>query len=143
MVFDVGRRLENFQQRTPVHVFADRQSKHRQNRRRDIDQARAIDSFVPLDPWPGHHEDSVMPMPDRRSGRFARYSAGTLRTGFEAMIGTKNDGGLGPGQMEQPLEHHVMKAIGARNDIFVPIEILLLDPIAASAGGSCMKACEK
>ncbi len=43
------RDLERFEQRPAVHVFADRNVEQRQDGRRDIDQARAVDAFVALD----------------------------------------------------------------------------------------------
>ena len=87
-----------------------------------------------LDARPGHDKDSVLPMPCRRAGRFARRAAGTLRAGFKAVIGTKDNCRFRTGELEQALQHHVVKAICASNDILVQREILLLDPRRASAG---------
>ena len=58
---------------------------------------------------------------------------GPLRAGFEAVIGAKDHRRLGAGQLEQALQHHVVKAIRAANDIFVELELFLL--IHGSLGG--------
>ena len=46
---DLRRRLERFEQRPAVHVLTDRQTEKREHRRREVDQARAIDALVPPD----------------------------------------------------------------------------------------------
>ena len=54
---------------------------------------------------------------------------GALRPGFEAMVRAKDDSCLGAGQLEQTLQHHVVKAVGAFNDTFEKGEVFFLDPL--------------
>ena len=122
------RDLERFEQRPAVHIFADRNVEQRQDGRRDIDQARAIDAFVALDARSRHHKYSILPMPDRRACGFPRCAVRALRAGFEAVVGAKDNRRLRTGQLEQALQHHVVKAVRALNDIFVEREILVFDP---------------
>ena len=44
---------------------------------------------------------------------------------MKAVIGAENDGGVGPGQLEQSFQHHVMKAISPIHDILVDFELVV------------------
>ena len=68
-------------------------------------------------------------MPCRGSGGLAWNSLGPLRTGFEAVIGTQQHDRFRTGELNQPLQHHIVKAIRAFHDIFVEIELFLIDPV--------------
>jgi len=68
-------------------------------------------------------------MPGGGPGRLARGAARTLRTGFKTVVGAKDDCGIGPGEIKQSLEHHVVKSVGAFHDVFIDSKVLLSDPL--------------
>src|SRR4029077_2008612 len=117
-----------FKQGAAVHVFADRQIKQGKNGGRDVDQARAVDALVAFNARASNDKNPVLPVPGCRAGRLAWRSLRTLRTGFKSVVGTKDDGRAGAGELQQTFEHHVVKAISAFYDIFEKRKVFVADP---------------
>src|SRR6266403_2099646 len=109
--FYLWRRFKGFKQGAAIHVFADRQVKQGKNGRRDVDQARAVDALVAFNAGASHDKDPVLSMPGSGAGRLAWRSVRTLRSGFKAMVGTKDDIRFRAGELQQTFEHHVVKTI--------------------------------
>ena len=105
-----------------IHVATNRKIKERENRRRDIDEARSINSFILFDVRTGHNQNSKLSMPDSWAGRLARCPYRVLRAGFETVIGAKDDRRFRPGELEQSFQHHVVKTIGAADNLLVKLK---------------------
>src|SRR5258708_652780 len=65
------------------------------------------------------------------AGRFSGNSARTQMIGMEPVIGDQPDGGLWPGQREQPGKKHVRTAVPAVNDILVHLKLMFWNAIHA------------
>ena len=76
-----------------------------QNRRRDVEQAGAIDGLVALDARAMHDEDTQGTMligwPGGHVGDFARAEV----VGVKAVVRADDDRGAGPRQLQEPAEH--------------------------------------
>lgn len=104
MVFTSGGGLERLREHTSLHVLADRQSKQRQHRGRDVQQRCAVHQFVFVDVRAGHGEDPDRTMLDGGTGRDARHAPGAQVVGVETVVAAENDRRVVVDQLQVPSE---------------------------------------
>ncbi len=111
---------ERLQQGAPLHVVANRQAEQGEHRGRDVQQAGPVDQLVPLDMRAGHAQDPERAVPLRPDLRLEPAGClGSQMVGMETVVGDEQDRRLGPGELQQPLQHHVVEAVHARDHVLV------------------------
>ena len=120
---DLRRIFEGLHQDAAVHIFADGQAEEREDSGRDIEERGAVNSFVLLDVIALHADYAELAVLHGRAGGFHGDATRTQMVGMEAVVGDHDDGGVGTGEIEQRLQHHVVKAVGAVDHVFVNLEL--------------------
>ena len=108
----------------------------REDRGANVQNAGAKHELVFSNARPHGSENAKRPVLGRGSGRFVRNGLRPQVIRMKAVVRDQHNGGVFPSQLEQSAEHHVMVAIAAFHNILVELEVLLRNPIPASAGGT-------
>ena len=100
-----------------------------EDRGSDIEQPTAEDEVVGLDAGPAGHEHPLWPVPDGDPGRHAGRKRWPQMIAVKAVVGDEDHGRVGPGQLHQPLEKHVVQPVDAGHHVAIQFEIGLRDPL--------------
>ena len=126
---DLGRLLEDRDERLAVHVAADGKSVQREDRRAEIEHARAGDLTALADAWALRDEDAVGAVLDRRPRGLDGDVLGTQVVGMEAVVGEEDHRGVLPGEFEHRPEHQVVHAVARLDDAGVDLEVRIRDAL--------------
>ena len=118
---------KRFGERPPRHVAAQRQAEQREHRWGDVEQARAVDRGVGLDAGAGHAEHAERAVLGRRAGGHVGEDERAEMVRVEAVVGQQDDGAAVAGQLDEPLQHLVVKPVARLNDALVPREVFVPD----------------
>ena len=69
----------------------------------------------------------MVTVPDRDAGGDAGGELWPEVIGVEAVVGDEDDGGVGPGFLQENLEHHVVSAVGGIDDVLIDLKVFIRD----------------
>ena len=114
--------LEHVHERLAVHVLSHREAHEHEYRGSDIQQVRAVHLLVRLDPWPFHHQDSLVAVLDCRAGRLDGDGPRTQVSTVESMVRNEDHRDVVASEVEEHAEHHVVETIAALHHSSVELE---------------------